>query len=78
MTGSTNSMDNTTINVTVNGTARQIGHPSSVADLVDSVGLTKQAVAVEVNRVLVPKKQHAAHFLQSDDCIELVTLVGGG
>jgi sulfur carrier protein len=35
-------------------------------------------VAVERNRDLVPRAQHAACALEAGDRVEIVTLVGGG
>jgi thiamine biosynthesis protein ThiS len=33
---------------------------------------------VEVNRKVVPRRQHAEHTLRDGDTVEIVTLVGGG
>ena len=49
-----------------------------VAELVKALGLTGQAVAVEVNREVVPKRRHGEAELSEGDTVELVTLVGGG
>ena len=49
-----------------------------VAELVEALGLTGQAVAVEVNREVVPKRRHGEAALREGDTVELVTLVGGG
>ncbi len=51
---------------------------ADVAALVDVLGLTGQAVAVEVNREVVPKRRHGEVTLREGDVVELVTLVGGG
>lgn len=50
----------------------------TVRELIDQLGYSQQAVAVEVNRELVPRKQHETTELHDGDAIELVTLVGGG
>lgn len=63
--------------ITLNGETRQLD-AATVSDLVDRLGLTGQAVAVEVNRQVVPRKQHAATPLNPGDAVEVVTLVGGG
>jgi thiamine biosynthesis protein ThiS len=34
--------------------------------------------AVEVNRMLVPKRRHEQHMLLEGDQVEIVTFVGGG
>lgn len=65
------------IELAVNGEAKKT-EASTVADLLEELGLAGQAVAVEVNRDVVPKKQHAEVALNDGDQVELVTLVGGG
>lgn len=64
--------------VVINGTPTTVPPPCSVAALLDRLGLAGQACAVEVNRRLVPKRDHAAVALAEGDTIEVVTLVGGG
>ena len=51
---------------------------STVAALLQELGLAGKPVAVEVNLQLVPRQQHAEHVLRSNDRLEIVTLVGGG
>lgn len=62
----------------VNAAPREVPQGSSVRFLIESLGLGQQAVAAEVNGVLVPRRQHEACLLAADDRVELVTLVGGG
>ena len=50
----------------------------TVADLIASLELVPEQVAVERNGVLVPRATHAATKLVDGDSLELVTLVGGG
>lgn len=50
----------------------------TVADMLCSLGLADKFVAVEVNRQLVPKADHATHELRDGDRVEAVTFVGGG
>lgn len=65
------------VKVTLNGQEREV-QADTVAALVEALGLAGQAVAVEVNREVVPKRQHADTPLRAGDAIEVVTLVGGG
>lgn len=51
---------------------------ATIADLLQEQGLEGQAVAVELNQSVVPKRDHADQPLRDGDQIELVTLVGGG
>lgn len=64
--------------LSVNGAPRTLPNGATVADLVQTLGLRPELVAVEVNRVLVPRRRHAEHALADGDRVELVTLVGGG
>jgi len=66
------------LTLSVNGARRALPHGATVADLVQALGLRPELVAVEVNRVLVPRRTHAEHTLADGDRVELVTLVGGG
>ncbi len=62
----------------VNGSERQMDHPATVRKLVEDLGLAKAAVAVEVNRHVVPRKLQETTSLKEGDVVEVVTLVGGG
>ena len=64
--------------VTVNGKSTQVQDGSTVAALLEELGLSKHPCAVEVNKKLVPKRLHTAHTLSNGDVLEIVTLVGGG
>jgi len=64
--------------ITVNGETRDVADGLSVADLLETLGVPRQATAVEVNRDLVPRSRHADHTLADGDTVEIVTLVGGG
>jgi len=66
------------LRITVNGEAREVAGGTTVAALLESLGAPRQATAVEVNRELVPRSQHAARALADGDAVEIVTLVGGG
>ncbi|MFM2092255.1 MAG: hypothetical protein RLZZ127_2744 [Planctomycetota bacterium] len=64
--------------VTVNDQDRDLPDGASVADLIAALALPGTRVAVEVNRQLVRRAQHAEHRLSPGDRVEVVTLVGGG
>jgi sulfur carrier protein len=64
--------------VTVNGAKREVPDGLSVRGLVEHLGLTEGPVAVEVNRAIVPRAQHAEHRVAAGDVIEVVHFVGGG
>ena len=64
--------------LTVNGESHDLPDGTTVAGLIEKLGLKGRAVAVEVNKDVVPRKQHATAPLHEGDHVELVTLVGGG
>ena len=64
--------------ITVNGEPRELPEGTTLAALVERLGLAAAACAAEVNRELVPKRLHAERALRSDDRVELVSLVNGG
>ncbi|MBK7645406.1 MAG: sulfur carrier protein ThiS [Planctomycetes bacterium] len=64
--------------IEVNGVARTVSEGSTVAELVEALGLRPEVVAVERNAQLVRRPERATTRLAAGDRLELVTLVGGG
>ena len=64
--------------VTINGSARDVPDGLTIAKLVEHLGLGTGPVAVEVNREIVPRGRHGEHRVQGGDTIEIVHFVGGG
>ena len=62
----------------LNGEPRETAEPRTLAELIEELGLRPEHVAVERNRVLVPRGERATARVEDGDRIELVTLVGGG
>jgi len=66
------------IQIEVNGAARTVPRGTTVAQLLESLGLRPELVAVERNTQLVRRSERGTLELCAGDRIELVTLVGGG
>ena len=66
------------IDVVINGQGRAIAAGTTIATLIEELGLGDRKVAVERNREVVPRAQHASTILDAGDRVELVTFVGGG
>jgi len=66
------------LTITLNGERRDIAPATTLAFLIAELGLRPERVAVEVNRALVPRAEHARTIVAADDEVEVVTLVGGG
>jgi sulfur carrier protein len=64
--------------LTVNGAARQVPDGLTVRELVALLGLEGGPVAVERNREVVPRAEHASAILREGDVLEIVHFVGGG
>ncbi len=64
--------------ITVNDEAREVTAGSTIADLLEELGMRPKFVAVERNLELIPRARHAECELAENDKLEVVTLVGGG
>jgi len=66
------------INVSINGTTRQLPDSTGVAALIEEMGLTGKRIALERNGEIVPRSLFAAQQLADGDKLEVVVAVGGG
>jgi thiamine biosynthesis protein ThiS len=66
------------IHVSVNGENVSLPTGSTLAELLRRLSLEGRPVAVEHNRRVVPRAEHAAVRLNHGDTVEIVTFVGGG
>lgn len=66
------------IDVVINGQPRVVPSGTTVAKLIAELGFADQRVAVERNRDVVPRANHATTQLVAGDRLEIVTFVGGG
>lgn len=71
-------MTDQTISLTFNGQSLEVPGGTTITELLEIGEIRASVVAVERNREIVPRKQHATTVAQAGDIIEAVTLVGGG
>ncbi len=64
--------------LSVNGEPMEVAAGTSVAGLLELVGLAAKKVAVERNLEIVPRSAYAQTLLCARDAIEIVHFVGGG
>lgn len=64
--------------IRLNGVQREVEQGTNIAMLLQELKLDSRFLAVERNRALVPRGEHARCLLIAGDEIEIVTLVGGG
>jgi len=63
--------------LTINGEKKEI-KAATVADLLASLGIDSDQVAVECNLEIVPKSRWHTAALAGGDAIEIVEFIGGG
>ena len=66
------------ITITVNGSPVEIEAPMTVEQLLETVEVPPNYLAVEVNADVVPREAYTSHVVSDGDEVEVVTLVGGG
>jgi len=66
------------IRITVNGKEVEIGSTMTVQQLLDTVEVPPNYLAVEVNAEVVPRAEYTEQMVCDQDDVEVVTLVGGG
>lgn len=64
--------------LTVNGRARPLPRPATLAALLRDCGLDPAVVVVERNGTVVPGADYAATPVEPGDTLEILTFVGGG
>ena len=66
------------LDIELNGEAYRLPAGQTLADLVLALGVSKQAVALAVNRQVVPRQQWNERLLQQQDRVDIVRAIGGG
>ena len=64
--------------IKVNGQWREGDDTTCIAELLDALSLEPRRVAVELNKQIIRRANHATTPLSDGDELEIVTLVGGG
>ena len=64
--------------LTINGADQDVPDELTIRGLVEHLGLGGGPVAVEQNREIVPRAEHASRRVNDGDTIEIVHFVGGG
>jgi len=64
--------------IILNGAPHQMAPGATLADLVEALSLSNQAVALAVNRNVVPRQQWRERGMQPGDQVDVVRAIGGG
>ena len=71
-------MNDTTMEIRVNGEKRALPGGATVRDLIELLGFGQKRVAVERNMAVVPRADYDQTRLAAGDVLEIVSFVGGG
>ena len=66
------------IEIEVNGEKRSVSTWTTLRELVDQLDMPSQAVALAVNRQVVPRQMWTQHVLLAQDKVDIVRAIGGG
>ncbi|MES2162111.1 MAG: sulfur carrier protein ThiS [Pseudomonadota bacterium] len=66
------------IDIELNGAPYQVPPRQTLAQLIEALSLTGQALALAVNRAVVPRQQWPQRELQPQDQVDIVRAIGGG
>ncbi|MYM30976.1 sulfur carrier protein ThiS [Duganella sp. CY15W] len=66
------------IEIELNGAPHLVPAQHSLHQLIDALDLTGQALALAVNRNVVPRQQWPERLLQAQDKVDIVRAIGGG
>ena len=64
--------------VFVNGEAKEVPSGTTLAGLIEGLGLSSKRMAVERNRSIVPPDAYPETILTESDRLEIISFVGGG
>ena len=66
------------MDIELNGQLHSAAENQSVQDLIEQLDLAQQALAVAINREVLPRRLWPQHRLQANDRVDLVRPIGGG
>ena len=69
---------NKKIKIILNGKSKSLQKKTSVCDLIRSLKLSTDKVAIELNKKIINKKTIKSLYLKNKDKVEIVHFIGGG
>ena len=66
------------MNITVNQNILIVDDQISLDRLLSVLSISKKYMAVEVNKMIIPKSEYAEYLLKENDIVEVINAVGGG
>ncbi len=66
------------LEIILNGAPHQVPAQSTLHDLIEALALGNQALALAVNRTVVPRQSWLQCALRAQDRVDIVRAIGGG
>ena len=64
--------------IQLNGSSFEIKYGTNLNELLNTLKIQKNKVAIEVNGEIVERKKYPSLILNKDDQVEIVQFIGGG
>ena len=66
------------IQVFINGKKKFFSSNNTLISLLNFLEIEENGIAIEVNRIVIPKSQYKNTIVKNDDKVEIVQFIGGG
>ena len=66
------------MHIVLNGKKFSINEKDTISILLKKIDIKSSKVAIEVNKVVIPKEKYRDFKLKKNDKVEVVTFIGGG
>ena len=66
------------INIILNGDDLQLENNTSIEQLLNTLNLENNRLAVEINQQIVPRGDFSSYLFAENDKVEIVQAIGGG
>ena len=64
--------------IVLNGETTEVGSETSIDQLLASLNIENNRLAVEINQEIIPRSEFSSHILNEMDKVEIVQAIGGG
>lgn len=64
--------------IVLNGETTEVGSETSIDQLLASLNIENNRLAVEINQEIIPRSEFNSHILNEMDKVEIVQAIGGG
>ena len=71
-------MINKNISIQINGEPFNCSEPLSLQFLLNYLDFNSERIAIEINSTLLPERLFHSTYINDQDKIEIITIVGGG